>query len=134
MKIRNGFVSNSSSSSYIIAFDPSINLDSLFVSGSSGGKQTSVDAVGVEDVIEELKYWHGIGREVDYWSDDKEEAQRYAYDQFIRFAGLASKVAEAIDDGDDVALVCVSYNDDRSFNNLSSAGIRIINSSRYIFS
>lgn len=128
MKIRSGFVSNSSSSSYIVAFDSSVDLHSLFVSGPFSGSQTSVDAIGVDDVIEELKDWHGIGVEQYLWSDDEDKMQEHYYKSFIRFAVLASKVAKAIDDGDDVALVCISYGDDNSLDNLSSVGVRIIES------
>lgn len=64
MKIRNGFVSNSSSSSYVIAYtEPEkcphcgradINIIDLI---GKGGYDTSVGPLGYDDVVEELKSW-----------------------------------------------------------------------------
>jgi len=128
MKIRNGFVSNSSSSSYIIAFDglDRSDLRKLF----HGGDSTSVDAVGIKEVVNSIKEWYGIDiDEGDWWEpEDAEEDRQYNYDQFVRFAGLTSRLAKVVENGDDVALVCISYGDDNSHYNLNSVAVRIIES------
>lgn len=130
MKIRSGFVSNSSSSSYIIAFNNmnTDELEDLFVAGRHSGDQTSVDAVGVQNVIETMKEWYGIGVHETYKWGNEEEMDEHYHKQFTQFAGLASRIAKAIEAGDDVALVCISYGDNKSSDNLRSSGIRIIES------
>jgi len=64
MKIRNGFVSNSSSSSFIVAIkkepnkcehcgrsDPNI-LDAIRQKGNCWGEETEIEAVGTDNVLE----------------------------------------------------------------------------------
>ena len=127
MKIRNGFVSNSSSSSYIIAFDglDRSDLRKLFC----GGADTGVDAVGIQEVVDSMKKWYGIGENKALWNPaDKKEIDEYNWDQFVCFAGIISRLAKVVENGDDVALICISHDDNNSHDNLNSRAVRIIES------
>jgi len=75
MKIRNGFVSNSSSSSYVIAYRQSepcphcgrndIDIMSIIEqSEDNGDGETSVAAVGYDAVMEHLKDWFDADDEI----------------------------------------------------------------------
>ena len=131
MKIRNGFVSNSSSSSYIIAFDglDRSDLKKLFC----GGANTGVDAVGIQEVVDSMKKWYGIGEAGEWWDPEDAEEERqykrqYNHDQFVCFAGVISRLAKVVENGDDVALICISRDDNNSHDNLNSRAVRIVES------
>ena len=125
MKIRNGFISNSSSSSYVIAYDTKLcDPSELFRSGECYSRDdTSVDALGLEDVFEDLKDWYEISDR-----DEDEEIIKYYHDRFIKFSSLMSKISRAVENGDGVAIVSISYGDDNAVDNLYSDGIRVIES------
>lgn len=130
MKIRSGFVSNSSSSSYVISFEKHIDLEDYFPNKSYHGDRTYVGPFGIEDVFKELKCWYGIGREyngssITYsYSDFLASYKR----QFIRFCGLMSSIAREIDEGKEVAIINVAFGDDNGSINLNSNDINIIES------
>lgn len=129
MKTRNGFVSNSSSSSYIIAFDMDLNeLKNNFVPGSFSGDQTSIEAFGIDSVIAMLKHWYGISveeKDIFYWGTE-EEMDEYYKDQFIKFSGLMSRVDRALHDRKNIAIIDISYGDNTSEENLRSGKFTII--------
>jgi len=124
MKIRNGFVSNSSSSSYIVAFkgvtEP--DLRKLFV-----GNDLKIEAFGIRNTIKELKIWNSIGTTQNYWDPNvkKDKIKKYYWDQFVAFAVWAFNISRAINDGNEVAIVRIT-NGDENYNILHNESIQII--------
>jgi len=106
MKIRNGFVSNSSSSSFLIVFDKQYTAS---VYQDFGGKkhnysdETYINAIGHNDVIEEFKDWYGLNGD-DAWGGG-------GPDDVARFYKRASQVAQHVEAGREVAIVNISYHD-----------------------
>jgi len=125
MKVRNGFVSNSSSSSYLIAFN-NVNLEKLFTSEHNYGDGTYVSALGVQDVVDYFKDRFGIGIDDYYKWGSEEEMERHYSEQFAQFAGMISKIAKVIDNGEDIAMVNISYGDDEGYANLKHDSIKIV--------
>lgn len=112
MKIRNGFVSNSSSSSYIISFDnmSKKQLERLFVNAYHSGEDTRICVFGMNNVIDELYRNH--------CSNDYNTTQDLAY-FYKKVIMLDSNVKH----GQNVARINISYGDDRSQDNLSFVNI-----------
>jgi hypothetical protein len=108
MKIRNGFVSNSSSSCFIIAYD-SKKFDPL---AQQGFKRAKMFAVGVQDVFEFYKQEYQIDED---WSHDIEQYKQ----NFATFAAKTAKFVTAADNGKEVACLIVSDNDIDSFDLLN---------------
>ena len=125
MKTRNGFVSNSSSSSYIVAFS-NMNrpdLKKLFISNYYGDGGTKVNAVGIKEVINVIKERLGIGTDRSFVWGTQDEMDRYDYEQFIKFAGIASKIAKVVENGKNIALIQISYNDNNGAKYLNNKNI-----------
>lgn len=115
MKIRAGFVSNSSSSSYVIAIDPSMSLEDLqerFPDRQCSGEYTEVDAFGVEEVYDRLCNWDIL----DYYRDEKEwDYCRQVLTGLLGYAATISRVAE---EGKNIAMVRVPYYDKEGYDAL----------------
>lgn len=105
------------------------DLKKLFVSGSFSVDHAGLDAVGIKDVIQELKKWYLVGEIESFWEpEDEDEETKYRWNQFMQFAGIASKIVRVVNGGEDIALVRVAYGDDVSNDNLNSESVRIIGS------
>lgn len=104
MKVRNGFVSNSSSSSYLIAFERDIEEDVLREmfdpTGRSSGDGTYVKAYGIDDVMHFVKLWY-------IYDLMHKEGRIYLYK-------LCSKIAKQIDSGKNVAWVNISHHNEQA--------------------
>lgn len=121
MKIRSGFVSNSSSSSYVIAYldnedvckhcgrsDPSI--ESLFSDERSYQEEYSaMYAKGKDEVVEELRDMFQVGEE---YGDDEQTAR------FIKYSGM---VVDKVEEGWEVAYTRIPYSDQHTLDVLQSS-------------
>ncbi len=126
MKIRAGFVSNSSSSSYILAYKQGntcahcgrsdIDVAAVFRDKTRDyGDDTYIRAEGVQAVIEKLK--EEYEDEISY-SRDTEEDREYKQRQFVKFASHSSKIAKFVDQGYNIMYINVAYSDGELFESL----------------
>lgn len=121
MKIRHGFVSNSSSSSFIIIAKPSKvceccgrsdpNLIDLLHNYWENCDSTHVDARGLRNVLDEERgnFCLSVGT---YWTEEKVKQEAENYKKFEEKLTNACK-----EHGDDIALIRISYHD-KVFNTL----------------
>lgn len=120
MKIRNGFVSNSSSSSYLISFKngeackycgrKDADLDLLFDNNSDyGGDETKIRTLGDKDTIEYFMDMYNIG------SKDANS------NEIIRFTHICSAIQNAISNGYNVAYVDIRYGDEKILDIISNS-------------
>ena len=113
MKIRTGFVSNSSSSSYIIKYSKDIDIEELFPkSGNNYSEDTQVNAVGIKAIVNYVKR--------NYYIDDKD------YSNIVLFAKICSVIDRADKEGKQIAYVSVSYYDETTKKMLEEIGSEII--------
>lgn len=122
MKIRNGFVSNSSSSSYIIAFkmgdpcehcgrkDPDV-LSFIGKNEYSYGDST-VKAYNLQETFEMLKNDYNLNSDYNELDEDYKQAR---VESFIEFARVVAKIAKYADNYQ-IAFINVAYSD--SVNNI----------------
>ncbi len=104
MKIRNGFVSNSSSSSYLIAFnkgDGHTVTDAFSNNDSYDG--TYIEALGYKEVVKELRIIYGL-----YDNNSGHSDMTW----LASFYNMVSKIAKQLNSNKDVALVQVSHHDE----------------------
>jgi hypothetical protein len=121
MKVRKGFVANSSSSSFVVAFkrsDPCKccghhNKDIVSIINDEVAKgiddydETRVRTVGVSDVMKDIQGWFMVGTE-------------YANPRSLgMFTSVSAKIADALDDGFEISTISVSYHN-TYLNNLLS--------------
>ena len=123
MKIRDGFVSNSSSSSYIIAFkkerqtcphcgriDP--DVETMFETNLDYNEEKPVIfSCGFEEVFNDMKNWFDIGNE-QYPCVPK---------QFARFWKICFLMDDLAAEGFKVAHISIPYRDGHTFDILKSA-------------
>ncbi len=110
MKLRNGFVSNSSSSSYIIKYDKDINLEDIIPREKEGyGDDTHFDSIGLKDTVKYLRF---------LYNED--------YRSFIYFAKYCSEMCRAVDAGLQVAFITISDYDTKTRNMLKLIGAQTI--------
>ena len=134
MKIRSGFVSNSSSSSFVIAYklqDPcehcgrgDTNIFSAYESRHDRySDDTYVRAKGLSDILESLKGWYGIDSDDDDYlaklsPKDYKDHLEYKKDQLERFMGVSSRISKQVDKGYEIIWMNVSYSDEEVFREL----------------
>jgi len=128
MKIRNGFVSNSSSSSYVLAYkkgnkcehcgrsDP--DLSSMFTTSGSYD-ETRVLAGDYKEIIAKLK--ENYEDEISYCKDDDEGDVEYKQEMLTSFMSESSKVSKWHEKGYSLVWVRVSYSDSEMFNSILAA-------------
>lgn len=128
MKIRAGFVSNSSSSSYIISYPVRDKCDkcnredfdieqALENDQSRFYDETQVLASGLKAIIDKLR--DRYDEEILYYTDGDDPS--YIRDEFINFMGMASKVARKHKDNNKMLWVRIAYSDYNMYDALCKA-------------
>lgn len=96
MKIRAGFVSNSSSSCYIIKFDKDIDIENIIHCSKSC--ETKVKVVGIKDCAS-------------FFIENLFPRKYSCKDDFISTLNICSIIVRAAKDDKEVAIVNISYHD-----------------------
>lgn len=124
MKVRLGFVSNSSSSSYIISYDPEeINITGLVKYNNRYSEEESrVNYIGIKNVAEHLKSWYCI----DTYEQDDSDVEQYKQ-EFAQWASYVAMMADEVSAGKEVAYITVPYSDDDTLERLRNIdGIKFV--------
>ena len=105
MKIRNGFVSNSSSSSYIISYDPEIDITDLIEYNREYSEDVSrVNYIGIRDIVEHIRTWYDLDCEQDV--DSVIETYKH---EFAQFASYVALISDEVNAGKEVAYITIPY-------------------------
>lgn len=112
MKIRNGFVSNSSSSSYIISYYPDeVNIKGLLQYNNQYSEHVArVNYIGIKDIVENFKTWYdfdfSISKSIGYTEQEAIESYKL---EFAQFASYVALVADEVNAGREVAYITIPY-------------------------
>jgi len=136
MKIRSGFVSNSSSSSFIVAYKMQDKCEHCGRSDSDlsdtfkkeDGKyydETHLIAKGLKGITDKLR--EDYEDEAQSWESDTEDNSEEKKHAFVQFASQTASVSKWADKGYELMWVRVSYSDTEMFNSvLKTSGAEII--------
>lgn len=111
MKIRNGFVSNSSSSSYIISYDTACTNIRGYMDYNKiySESKAYVNAIGIKEIVDMFRQWYDI--DIDCECKTQEEIE-YHKEMFAKFAGNVANIAQYVEDGKELAYITIPYGDD----------------------
>lgn len=130
MKIRTGFVSNSSASSFIISYDPDeINITGLLeYNRKYSESHARVNYIGIKDIVEHFKTWYDfdfkISHEIGYTDEEAMDSYRK---EFAAFAANVAVVADEVNAGREVAYITISYNNNDKLEELHGIdGIKFV--------
>ena len=111
MKIRNGFVSNSSSSCYIIKFDSKLDIEDII--SPRHAADTKVKAIGIKDCS-------------DYALEAISPREYSGKEDFIFALKECAVIAQVARDGKEVAVINISYHDNITENKMRENNIEIV--------
>ena len=126
MKVRSGFVSNSSSSCFLISFTTNLDIYKLFKETNyNNGEETYVSCVGADEVLEWAKD-NIFDLHYEYTEGEHWDWRKYRSKEANKFMVLARDIAQEVKEGKQIASISVDYNDSDAYKNLDTEGIKII--------